>query len=98
MPEPWSMMPSLPPPLTKHVDMTDHRTNLAVCNNADWYAMMFDIHGLRYFRSEIAFVAIDPPPYHSWITSIAPTAQTQQLQLIKQNLHQSRFGVKDSFP
>ena len=71
---------------------------LAVCNNADWYAMMFDIHGLRYLRSEIAFVATDPPPpYHSWITLITPTAQTQQLQLIKQNMHHSRFEFKDSF-
>ena len=43
-------------------------------------------------------MAIDPPqPYHSWITSIAPTAQTQQLQLMKQSLHHSRFGVKDAF-
>lgn len=39
---------------------------MAARNNADWYGTMFDVHGLRYQRSEAAFWAIDPPPpYHS---------------------------------
>jgi len=78
--------------------MTDQRAIMAAQNNADWYAMMFDVHGLRYRRSDIAFLAIDkPPPYHSRMTTVDPLAQEQLLQLISQNIHCTGFGVKDAF-
>ena len=50
--------------------MTDPRAIMAAQTNADWYAMMFDVHGLRYQRTSGAFCANDTPPsYHSWATS-----------------------------
>ena len=71
---------------------------MAARNNADWYAMMFDVHGLRYGRSDIAFLAVDsPPPYHSWMTTLDPEARADLLSLIKQNMHCPGFGLKDSF-
>ena len=71
---------------------------MAARNNADWYSMMFDIHGLAYCRSAEAFLALDtPPPYHSWITTLDPEATEQQLQLIRQNSQQPDFAVKDAF-
>jgi len=78
--------------------MTDSRAIMAAHNNADWYAMMFDIHGLKYHRSKIAFLALDnPPPYHSRMTTLDPDADTDLLKLISQNVDQPRFGIKDSF-
>lgn len=71
---------------------------MAARNNADWYAMMFDAHGLRYHRSEIAFLALDaPPPYHSWMTTLDPAADKALLELIAQHLDRPAFGLKDSF-
>ncbi|WP_108813935.1 hypothetical protein [Loktanella sp. Alg231-35] len=67
---------------------------MAAQNNADWYAMMWDIRGLRYLRDAHGFRAIDPPPpYHSWVTAIqgAPIAQ-----LIAPLLDRPGFGVKDA--
>lgn len=78
--------------------MTDARAILAARNNADWYAMMFELHGLRYHRAENAFLAIDPPPpYHSWITTLDPAADQAHLEMISRNLVRPGFGVKDSF-
>ena len=78
--------------------MTDPRAIMAARNNADWYAMMFDVHGLRYHRSEIAFLALDtPPPYHSWMTMLDPAADRALLELISQNLDRPGFGLKDAF-
>lgn len=80
------------------IGMTDPRAIMAARNNADWYAMMFDVHGLRYRRSEIAFLALDtPPPYHSWMTTLDPTAQRPLLELISQHLERPGFGLKDAF-
>jgi hypothetical protein len=80
------------------IGMTDPRAIMAARNNADWYAMMFDVHGLRYHRSEIAFLALDtPPPYHSWMTTLDPTAQRPLLELISQHLERPGFGLKDAF-
>ncbi|MDH4061831.1 MAG: hypothetical protein OEU94_13555 [Aquincola sp.] len=60
--------------------------------------MMCDIHRLRYDRSEIAFLALDtPPPYHSWMTTLDPTADKALLELISQNLDRPGFGLKDAF-
>lgn len=71
---------------------------MAANNNADWYSIMFDIHGLRYRRSEIAFLGIDSPPkYYSWMTTLDPEAQDDLLLLIERNAYRPKFGVKDSF-
>ncbi len=76
--------------------MTDRRAVMAACNNADWYAMMWDIHGLRYQRTPDAFCAIDPPPpYHSWGTLTSPTAQVDDL-FAPYRTH-PHFGLKDAF-
>lgn len=78
--------------------MTDPRAILAARNNADWYAMMFELHGLRFDRSDSAFLALDcPPPYHSWMTTLDPEAQAAQRELITDNKHRPEFGVKDAF-
>jgi len=78
--------------------MVDPRAIMAARNNADWYAMMFDVHGLRYLRSEIAFLAVDTPPaYHSWMTTLDPSANRAIHELISQNLDRPGFGLKDGF-
>ena len=78
--------------------MTDHRTILAAHNNADWYSMMFDIHGLKYSRSKIAFTAADTPPrFHGRMVSLDPEAREPLRQLIDENLHHAGFALKDSF-
>lgn len=78
--------------------MTDKRAELAANNNADWYTMMFDIHGLRYERSAAAFLAIDhPPPYHSGVVVTAPGRSEAIVALIPTAEQQPRFGIKDSF-
>lgn len=78
--------------------MTDQRAIMAAQNNADWYSMMFNIHGLQYCRTEIAFLGIDAPPrYHSWMTTLDPDAQADQLLSIRQNAYRPKFGVKDAF-
>lgn len=78
--------------------MTDPRAILAVHNNADWYALMFELHGVPYDRSDIAFLALDcPPPYHSWMTTLDPEAQAAQRELIADTVHRPGFGVKDAF-
>lgn len=78
--------------------MKDPRAIMAARNNADWYAMMFAIHGLNYRRSRIAFLALDnPPPYHSRMTTLDPEAGTDLLELVSQNMDRPRFGIKDSF-
>jgi hypothetical protein len=79
------------------VGMTDPRAIMAARNNAYRYAMIFDVHGLRHHRSEIAFLALDTPPYHSWMTTFDPTADRALLELISQHLDLPRFGLKDAF-
>ncbi|NNE07955.1 MAG: hypothetical protein HKN20_05265 [Gemmatimonadetes bacterium] len=76
----------------------DRRAIMAARNNADWYAMMFDIHGLRYERSEIAFVGIDPPPpYHSRMTTLDPRPTGALRALVSEQAGRPGFGIKDSF-
>jgi len=72
---------------------------MAARNNADWYAMMFDVHGIPWKRSDIAFLATGTPPlYHSWITTLNPEAtEDALLRLVVQNVQQSGFSIKDSF-
>jgi hypothetical protein len=66
---------------------------LAAQNNADWYAMMWDIRGLRYIRDADGFRAIDPPPpYHGWVTCV-PGAPVDKM--IAPLLDQPGFAVKD---
>ncbi|NND70820.1 MAG: hypothetical protein HKN43_04520 [Rhodothermales bacterium] len=78
--------------------MTNHRAIMAAHNNADWYSMMSDIHGLQYCRSEIAFLGIDSPPrYRSWMTTLDPEERAEQLLLIKQDTYRLGIGVKDGF-
>jgi len=78
--------------------MTDQRATLAAHSNADWYAMMFDIHQIGYVRSDIAFLATaSPPRYHSWMTTLDPQAQENLHQLVEQNVQQTGFGIKDAF-
>ena len=78
--------------------MIDHRTILAARNNADWYSMMFDVHGLKYARSKIAFIAADTPPrFHSRMVSLDPEAREPLRQIIDENLHHADFEFKDSF-
>jgi hypothetical protein len=71
---------------------------MAARNNADWYTMMFDVHGLEYHRSEVAFRAIDsPPPYHSRMTILEPVPSAELLTLIATEATRPGFGIKDSF-
>lgn len=78
--------------------MTDHRAVTAAGNNGDWYTMMFDIHRLRYDRSDLRFAAIDvPPPYHSGMVVLAPGRSAEMAELIPTRAEQARFGIKDSF-
>jgi len=65
--------------------MTNHRTIMAANSDADWYNMMSDIQGLRYHRSEIAFLAIDSPPgYHGRITTFDPEGAVDKPGKVKQ--------------
>ena len=78
--------------------MTDPRAIAAARNNADWYSMMFDIHGLLYQRSQSVFLAIDaPPPYHSWMTTLDPASDAEHLGLVSRHVFRPGFGIKDSF-
>lgn len=75
--------------------MTDPRAIMAARNNADWYAMMFDVHGLRYHRTAEVFCAIDtPPPYHSWATLTAADPQVDDLFAPYRD--HPHFGLKDA--
>lgn len=72
----------------------DPRAVMAAQNNADWYAMMWDIRGLRYLRDAQGFQAIDPPPpYHSWVTAMHGV---QISRMIAPLLDRPDFGVKDA--
>lgn len=78
--------------------MTDPRAVQAAANNGDWYAMMFDVHGLRYRRDELLFWAEDPPPaYHSAAVVQAPDRSADVAERIPDRETQARFGIKDSF-
>lgn len=66
---------------------------MAAQNNADWYAMMWDIRALQYIRNADGFRAIDPPPpYHGWVTCL-PGAPIEAL--IAPVLDRPGFSVKD---
>lgn len=66
---------------------------MAAQNNADWYAMMWDLRGLRYTRDSDGFRAIDPPmPYHGWATAV-PDAPINAM--ITPLLEMPGFAVKD---
>lgn len=73
--------------------MTRDLASIAAQNNADWYAMMWDLRGLRYRRDAHGFCAIDPPPpYHGWVTAV-PGAPIEDL--IARMLHRPDFAIKD---
>lgn len=76
---------------------TDSRAILAACNNADWYAVMFDLHGLRYCRDAVGFLALDPPPpFHSWMTFCNPNVVEQATERVRAHAGEA-FGLKDGF-
>ena len=69
------------------------RAMMGAQNNADWYAMMWDLRGLRYVRDAHGFRAIDPPPpYHGWAT-VVPGAPVEAV--IAPLLDKPGFAVKD---
>lgn len=76
----------------------DRRVVVAAQNNADWYAMMFDIRGLRYERTAEVFRALDPPPpFHSTMTVVEPDLSAETVALIEREAQEPSFGIKDSF-
>ena len=78
--------------------MHDPRVCIAAENNADWYQLMFELHGLSFERDALGFRAIDPPPrFHGSLVWTAPEKQDDILDRIKQDLKPSGFGIKDSF-
>ena len=78
--------------------MVDPRAILAAENNADWYEMMFEVHGLRFARDSIGFRALNrPPPFHSRLTWTNPTLADEVLDRVAQDLNLDGFGIKDSF-
>ncbi|MEM7096738.1 MAG: hypothetical protein AAF541_00655 [Pseudomonadota bacterium] len=84
--------------LGRFMDELQHRSAMGAKNNADWYCMMFDIHNIKYHRSDIAFLGLGPPPaYHSWMTTLDPTATLTLQAILNNNLQQPKFGIKDAF-
>lgn len=78
--------------------MADERAVMAARNNADWYELMFEAHGLRYDRTPGAFVALDqPPPYYSWMTLQDPGPGPEVVEIIRREAERPTFGIKDSF-
>jgi hypothetical protein len=76
--------------------MGDPRAAMAAQNNADWYALMWDLRGLRYVRDPYGFRAIDPPPpYHGWAVVADPNAPLRGF--VAPCLAEKGFGVKDAF-
>ncbi len=78
----------------------DPRAAVAAANNADLYTAMFEVRGLRYERSALAFVAVDPPPpYFGWMVTLAadPGAAPALGAAVAAERHRPGFGVKDSF-
>lgn len=78
----------------------DPRVSLAAANNADLYQAVFRGHGLRFRRSDIAFVALDrPPPYYSQMTVLSPDdpeAILEEIDALAQRT-ESTVGLKDGF-
>jgi hypothetical protein len=75
--------------------MTDQRALMAARNNADWYAMMWDVHILRYTRDADRFRTIDPPmPFHGCVVAAKPDAPIRDM--IAPLIGQRGFGVKDA--
>ncbi len=80
--------------------LVNSRTIVAARNNADWYEVMFQAHGLRYRRSAFAFVAEDePPPYYSKLTVLSPDHNTEVLRELADLASRldGIVGLKDSF-
>ncbi len=76
----------------------DPRAVMAAHNNADWYAMMADLHGLRYRRDDLCFEMLDqPPPFHSWMTTLDPTNPDAVMARVAAHPTQKGFGIKDGF-
>ena len=76
----------------------DPRIALAWENNADLYEIVFNANGLRYWREERAFVAMDPPPPYYSDLSLLPRADTSDaLDAIRTRLMRNPdpFSVKD---
>ena len=77
--------------------MTDYRAVAAARNNGDWHATMFDVHQLRYERSNVLFTAVDPPPaYHSDSIVLTPHKSGVVAELVRERAGQG-FTIKDSF-
>lgn len=76
--------------------MSDPRVRMAARNNVDWYAMMWDVRGLRYHRDAFGFRAIDPPPpYHGWVTLASLDAPIPNI--VAPLAGMAGFGVKDAY-
>jgi hypothetical protein len=76
--------------------MADPRVIMAARNSVDWYAMMWDLRGLRYVRDAFGFRTIDPPPpYHGWVTLASLDAPIPNIVAPFAGL--DGFGVKDAF-
>lgn len=76
----------------------DKRAIVAANNNADLYEAMFSTHNLAYARENVAFVAIETPPYYSNLTVLAPGYQDEIGRKINALAKQGvAVGVKDSF-
>jgi len=74
--------------------VADPRAALAAQNNADWYVMMWDLHGRRYIRNAEGFRAIDPPPaYHGWAGALHGADIATMIAPV---LDQPGFAVKDA--
>ncbi len=78
----------------------DPRVTLAAANNADLYQVVFRGHGLRFRRSDNAFVAVDqPPPYYSQMTVLSPDdpeAILAEVDALAQRA-EAVVGLKDGF-
>ena len=71
---------------------------MAARNNADWYAMMADLHDCGFVRYREAFVMLDPPPpFHGWMTTLQPDATDTQIALVADHKDVADFAIKDGF-
>ena len=76
--------------------MSDPRAVMAARNNVDWYTVMWDLHGLQYFRDAFGFRSADtPPPYHGWVTLAAVDAPVPNI--VAPFAGTPGFSVKDAF-
>jgi hypothetical protein len=73
-------------------------TELAARNNAGWYHLMFDAHGIPHSRSATLLGALSQPPrFHSWGVTLHPGQESFAEVLDLQRAADGPFGIKDSF-